>query len=224
MYYYVNQTDYPHVLYPTLTDLPEWECKTSTVKDAGCGLCAASMVVTNLTGIDFPLIDALELSLAVNANHSPGTDMDRLSPYVAERFDLDLVKTDDPELLREHLLRGGMAIAVAVGDRPEDDHIGVFSHGGHFIAVVAIEEDGEHITVLDPSQVPGKYQEEGRVGKVIENGHILHTTMTVLAEDCKYREAKYYPDGDFKEYLLASGPDANRNRYYLFSLKEDAAD
>ena len=88
MYFYVNQTNYPHVSYPTMTDIPELECKDSTVRSAGCGLCSASMVVTNLTGKEFPLIDCLELSLAVNANHSPGTDMDRLAPYVAERFDL----------------------------------------------------------------------------------------------------------------------------------------
>ena len=55
----------------------------------------------------------------MNANHSPGTDMDRLAPYVAERFDLDLVMTDDPELLRAHLKRGGMAVANVTGDRPE---------------------------------------------------------------------------------------------------------
>ena len=111
MYFYVNQTNYPHVSYPTMTDIPELERKDSTVRTAGCGLCSASMVVTNLTGKEFSLIDCLELSLAVNANHSPGTDMDRLAPYVAERFDLDLVMTDDPEMLRAHLLRGGMAVA-----------------------------------------------------------------------------------------------------------------
>lgn len=219
MYFYVNQTNYPHVSYPTMTDIPELERKDSTVRTAGCGLCSASMVVTNLTGREFSLIDCLELSLAVNANHSPGTDMDRLAPYVAERFDLDLVMTDDPELLRAHLLRGGMAIANATGDRPEDGYIGVFSHGGHYVAVVDIDEDQEHITVLDPSQVPDKYQEEGRVGKVIENGFCLHTTMAVLAEDCKYREMEHYPEGEFKAWLKFANR-STHNRYYLFSVKK----
>ena len=220
MYYYLNQTNYPHVAYPTMTDIPELMRADSTVRSAGCGLCSASMVVTNLTGREFSLIDCLELSLAVNANHSPGTDMDRLAPYVAERFDLDLVMTDDPELLREHLIRGGMAIANATGDRPEDDCIGVFSHGGHYVAVVAIDDDHEHIIVLDPSQVPDKYQEPGREGKVIENGHYLHTTMAVLAEDCKYREMEHYPEGEFKAWLQFAQRDTH-NRYYLFSLKDE---
>ena len=100
---YYNQTNYPHVPYPTLTDLPELGRSDTTVRDAGCGLCASCMVVENMTGREFPLIDCLELSINVNANHSPGTDLTVLGPYIAERFDLDLVITDDPELLRAHL-------------------------------------------------------------------------------------------------------------------------
>ena len=169
---YYNQTNYPHVPYPTLTDLPELGRSDTTVRDAGCGLCASCMVVENMTGREFPLIDCLELSINVNANHSPGTDLTVLGPYIAERFDLDLVITDDPELLRAHLKKGYMAVACSAGDRPEEDYIGVFSHGGHFIAVVGIEEDGEHITVLDPSLMPDKYQEDGRRDKVIVNGNV----------------------------------------------------
>lgn len=219
MYYYLNQTKYPHVPYPTITDIPELTQHDSTVCNAGCGLCAASMVVANLTGREFPLIDCLELSLAVNANHGPGTDMDRLAPYVAERFDLDLVMTDDPALLRRHLIRGGMAIANTAGDRPEEHYIGVFSHIGHYVVVADIDADQEHITVLDPSQTPDKYQKEGRVGKVFENGYVLRTTMAVLTKDCEYREMEYYPEGAYKSWLQFENSDIH-NRYYLFSLKD----
>lgn len=62
--YYVNQRNYPHIAYPTLTDLPERKRDTS-VSSSGCGLCSASMLVTNLTGFEFSLADSLELSLAV---------------------------------------------------------------------------------------------------------------------------------------------------------------
>lgn len=214
---YYNQTNYPHVPYPTLTDMPELGRSNTTVRQAGCGLCASCMVVENMTGESFPLIDCLEMSINVNANHSPGTDLSVLGPYIAERFNLDLVITDDPELLREHLKKGYMAVACSAGDRPEEDYIGVFSHGGHYIAVVGIEEDGEHILVLDPSLVPDKYEEEGRRDKVIVNGNVLHTTMKVLAEDCRYREIRYYEDGDFKKWLEQAEDDANRDRYFLFS-------
>ena len=209
MYYYLNQTNYPHVAYPTLTDLPELMRADSTVRSAGCGLCSASMVVTNLTGREFSLIDCLELSLAVGANHSPGTDMDLLAPYVAERFDLDLK-------------RGGMAVANVTGDRPEDSHVGLFSHGGHYVAVVGIEEDGETVIVLDPSQLPDKFHEEGREGKVIENGCILRTSLATLAEDCKYRDMEHYPEGEFKAWMQFAQKESH-DRYYLFGLKGEEA-
>ena len=218
MYYYVNQTRYPHVPYPTMTAIPALTRNDTTVRSAGCGLCSASMVVTNLTGVEFPLIDSLELSMSVNANHIPGTDMDLIAPYVAERFDLDLEMTDDPERLRQHLLRGGMAIANVTGDRPEDGYVGLFSHGGHYVAVVAIEEDGEHITVLDPSQLPDKFLEEGRRGKVVENGYCLHTTLSILAEDCKFRPMECYPEGEFRSWMEFDGRTVH-NRYYLFGKK-----
>ena len=35
MYYYLNQTNYPHVAYPTLTDIPELMRADSTVRSAG---------------------------------------------------------------------------------------------------------------------------------------------------------------------------------------------
>ena len=35
---YINQCNYPHVSYPTLTDLPELGGENSTVKSAGYGL------------------------------------------------------------------------------------------------------------------------------------------------------------------------------------------
>lgn len=213
---YYNQTNYPHVPYPTLTDLPELGCASTTVRDAGCGLCATCMVVENMTGQAFPLIDCLELSINVHANHSPGTDLTILGTYVAERFNLCFAATDDSERLREHLKKDYMAVACAAGDRAEENYVGVFSHGGHYVAVVGMDADGEHIRVLDPSQVPGKYDIEGRREKVIVNGNILHTTMTVLAQDCRYREPAYYEDGDFKKWLEFAGEPANRMRYFLF--------
>ena len=218
---YYNQTNYPHVPYPTLTDLPELGRSDTTVRDAGCGLCASCMVVENMTGREFPLIDCLELSINVNANHSPGTDLTVLGPYIAERFDLDLVITDDPELLRAHLKKGYMAVACSAGDRPEEDYIGVFSHGGHFIAVVGIEEDGEHITVLDPSLMPDKYQEDGRRDKVIVNGNVLHTeksnTMQTATSRNGWSRKNRMPTKTVTSFSALKHPRADKpNQYHQF--------
>ena len=218
--YYVNQKDYPHLLYPTLWGMPELECPRATVSDGGCGVCSASMVVTNLTGEPFSLADAIELSMSVGANHSPGTDMGMLAPYLAERFDLDLVETMDKEEIRALLMAGYMAIANVGGDRPEDGWVGLFSHGGHFVTVVGIDADGENVVVLDPSQVPGKYREEGRVGKVVENGHILHVSLDTLHEDCRSRRTADYPEGsEFRRWLEHEGREDAGNTFYLFGLK-----
>jgi hypothetical protein len=218
--YYVNQKLYPNLIYPTLTGMPELTCPTSTVSQAGCGVCSASMVVTNLTGEDFSLADAIELSMAVGANHSPGTDMGLYAPYVAERFDLDLVVTTDAEEVRALLMAGYMGIANVGGDRPEDGWVGLFSHGGHFVAVVGIDADGENVVVLDPSQVPGKYSEEGRAGKVVENGYVLHVALDTLMEDCVSRATANYPEGsEFRRWLEFANCEDAGNRIYLFGLR-----
>lgn len=216
--YYVNQRNYPHIIYPTLTGIPELMRMDTTISNSGCGVCSASMVITNLTGTEFSLADSMELSMSVGANHSPGTDMGLFAPYLAERFDLDLVVTTDADVVRDHLKSGNMAIANVGGDRPEDGYVGLFSHGGHFVAVVGIDEAGENVTVLDPSQIPGKYLEEGRKGLVVENGHILHTKLATLMEDCVSRKTSNYPEGEFRSWLEAEGKKDAENRIYLFGL------
>lgn len=215
MYKYYNQTNYPHVLYPIVTDMPELKQDKVTVKQAGCGLCAACMLIENYTDHSFPLIDCLELSMAVGGNHSPGTDMDVLAPHVAKRFGLEVVCTDSAELLVDHLKAGYMAIACVAGDRPEEDYVGVFSHGGHFVTVVGINEH-DVVTILDPSQTEDKYEIEGRKEKVHVNGNVLTCNVDVLTMDCRYRDPKYYEEGTFKKYLEFAGSEANRNRYWLF--------
>ncbi len=215
MYKYYNQTNYPHVLYPIITDMPELHQDKVTVKQAGCGLCAACMLIENYTNQSFPLIDCLELSMAVGGNHSPGTDMDVLAPHVAKRFGLEVVCTDSADLLVQHLKAGFMAIACVAGDRPEEDYVGVFSHGGHFVTVVGIDERNV-VTILDPSQTDDKYDIVGRKEKVHVEGNVLTCDVDVLIQDCRYREPKYYADGNFKKYLEFAGDKANRNRYWLF--------
>jgi hypothetical protein len=215
MYKYYNQTNYPHVLYPILTDMPELHQDKVTVKEAGCGLCATCMLVENYTDKSFPLIECLELSMSVGANHSPGTDMDVLAPHIAKKFDLEVVCTDSGELLKKHLQNGYMAVACVAGDRPEEDYVGVFSHGGHFVTVLNIDEN-DIVTILDPSQTDDKYTIEGRKEKVQVNGNVLTCDINVLTTDCRYREPKYYADGNFKKYLEFAPEDANQNRYWLF--------
>lgn len=172
---YVNQLDYPHLLYVTKTDMEgraRERGKTSTVKTSGCGLCSAVMVADRLLpNCEFSLEDALDLSYAVKANHKRGTDYNRFAPAFAEKMGLKWEASKDLEDLRRCLRTGGAAVVLVGGDR--EGHIGLFTHGGHYITVISEEADGRFV-ILDPSFRPDKFEEEGRPGKVeIRNGVIV---------------------------------------------------
>jgi len=192
--YYINQLDYPEWLYVTRTKLEGIEQekgKTTTVKSSGCGLCSAIMVADRLlVNHDFDLRTALRLSYESQANEEKGTDLKRLAPAFAERLNLRYVPSSDLEDLRHCLRTGGAAIANVGGDR--EGYTGVFSHGGHYIAVINEEPDGR-FAILDPSYKENKFEEDGRKGKVeIKNGVIALCEPEVLAKDTENRAPSYY--------------------------------
>ena len=183
---YVNQLLYPHIPYIT-----RWEMETeedrekgkhTTVRSSGCGLCAAVMVADwLLPNCTFELEDALELAVQVGAGHRLGTDYARFAPAFAEKLGLSWEPTDDPEALRQCLRTGGAAVIHVDGDR--EGHIGVFTHGAHYITAISVDTDGR-IVILDPSYKEGKFEEEGRKGLVeIKNGVLALCTMEVLVEE-----------------------------------------
>ncbi len=192
---YINQFDYPHYSYMTCTDLDdakrkEWG-KTTSIRTSGCGLCSAVMVADRLLpNCTFELKDALRIAYDTKANHKIGTDYKRFAPEFAERLGLTYEATSDPLRLRECLRTGGAAVINVSGDR--EDHIGVFSHGGHYIAAIGEEPDGR-IAILDPSYKPGKYEEEGRKGLVeMKNEVIALCDPELLAVDAKERTPSFY--------------------------------
>lgn len=192
---YINQLEYTHVPYITRWAMETEEArekgKHTTVRSSGCGLCSAVMVADRLlVNCDFDLDAVVSLSCEVEANHRRGTDYKRFAPAFAEKMGLRYKPANDPEKLRECLRTGGAAVAHVGGDR--EGHIGVFSHGGHYVAVVAEEADGR-IVVLDPSYKEGKYEEEGRKGLVeVKNGVIALCHMEVLEADTANRDPGFW--------------------------------
>ena len=94
---------------------------------------------------------------------------------------MDLEMTNDPQRLLYCLQTGGAAVILVRGDR--DGHIGLFSHSGHYITAIGLDEEGK-VIILDPSLKDGKYDEPGREGKVtIQNDVILHCALADVAED-----------------------------------------
>lgn len=220
-YVYYNQKKYPNVSYPLLTDYPEAGFGRTTFAQAGCGLCAASMLVENMLKRPFPLIESLELSVKVGGNHSIGTDMHRLAPHIAERFSLEVKESAELSELLEHLKAGYQAIAYITGDRPEAGYTGVFSHGAHYVTVVAYEEERNRVVILDPSQLPGKFDEEGRTGKVEVDGYVLRCTPQVLDEDVTDRDLRLTENEEIRKWALAEpGNETNGIHYFLFKPKK----
>ncbi len=191
---YVNQLEYPDIRYITRYEMEGEDYERgqrSTVKSSGCGLCSAIMVADRLIpDCEFSVEDAVKLSYECEANHKKGTDYARFAPAFAEKFGLEYEMTDDPERLRFCLRTGGAAVLHSKGDR--DGYIGVFTHGGHYIAAISEERDGR-IAILDPSLKEGKYEEEGRRGLVeLKNGVIALCDMEVLVKDTETANPGFY--------------------------------
>jgi len=191
---YINQRDYPEKPYITRTEMQgeafEKGQKT-TVKSSACGLCSAIIVLDRLlVHYDFDLDDAIQMSYDTKANHRVGTDYARFAPAFAERFGLKYETTNDTEKLLHCLHTGGVAVANVGGDR--EGYTGVFSHIGHYIVIINEEPDGR-VAILDPSFFEGKYEEEGRQGKVeLKNQNIEICKISVLKKDVESRVPSFH--------------------------------
>ncbi len=177
-YKYWNQLNYPDIPYGP----------NGTVASSGCGLCSACMVVESMTGERFTPADAVALAEAAGAHDHTGTEITLLAPAVCEKFGLTVEYTCDHGRMQQFLLNGeGMAIANSGGDRP--GWTGVFTTGGHFIVLCSAK--GREICVMDPSMRPGKYECEGRKGKVRVEGDLAYVDIADLARDCDNRYPSY---------------------------------
>lgn len=194
---YVNQLQYPDLLYVTRTDMDEvnrQKGRTTTIATSGCGLCSAIMVADRLQpNSTFGLRDAIQLSYDTKANYRGGTAYTIYAPAFAEKLGLQLEQTCDPERLRQCLRTGGAAVVHVSGNRKDDGYLGVFSdRAKHYIVAIGEEPDGR-IAVLDPAYEEGGYDREGRKGKVeVKNGVIALCNMQVLQEESTIFDPAFY--------------------------------
>ena len=85
---------------------------------------------------------------------------------------------------------GGAAVLLVAGDR--EGHIGLFTHGGHYMAAIGVEPDGR-IAILDPSYRPDKFEEEGRPGKVeVIDGPIVLCDIPTLEKETEPKPTPYH--------------------------------
>ena len=188
---YINQHDYPHLLYICNTGDPDEEKHyRTTFPMSACGICSTVMLVDRLTDAsDFGVVEALELNYQCGANHAPGTDYKVYAPAICERFGLRYVTTNDIEEVRRCLRTGGCVVANSGGDR--EGYKSVFSQWGHYFVVISEEEDGR-FCVLDPDLEPGKFDAPETSGKVEVRGKFCLCSGEVLIRDCDNRDPGFF--------------------------------
>ena len=179
---YLNQLDYPDIPYVHRTEQPDGPV-VSSVRKSGCGLCCSCMMVEHLTMHTLPIADCVEMAEDNQANKSAGSSQKVLGPVLAEKFGLEFSQSYEIEDALQCLREGGEVIINVGGDH--DDHIGIYSHGGHY--VLAIGYDGEELCILDPSYKEDKYEEEGRQGKVKVDYPFTYCTPDVIVSDTRNR-------------------------------------
>lgn len=190
--YYINQNQHSEISY--LTDVGKKEdpelYESGNIQKAGCGICSAAMMLKDLKNREVPLEELVQLSYASRANLEPGTDMEIFGKALAEKYGLNLFQSNSEADVISCLAHGGACIANVGGDH--GDHIGVFSSGGHYIYVFDYDPETKLFSILDPSLSEGKFEKEGRKGKVQLRGNIAMTDAKVLAADTENRDPGYY--------------------------------
>lgn len=172
------QLDYPHIKYPSLTS------PNGNIADNGCGVCCGSMVIESLCDLDFPVEVCALFAKESGAREGFGTDMSIFAPAIAKRFNLHVMKTvDTDEVLKFLQEKKGLVIANTAGNR--EGWIGVFSDSRHYVVAAGAQENT--IEVWDPMYRPGRYDCEGRKGKVRMEGIKAFADFSVLVNDCNGR-------------------------------------
>ena len=169
------QLDYKHIPYVSPTSL------NGNIADNGCGVCCASMIIEEIKGIDFPPEVCAIFSKQSGAREGFGTDMRILAPAISKEFNIPVVSTlDTKEVISFLENKQGFVIANTIGDR--EDWIGVFSDSRHYIVLCSIENN--IVEVLDPLYQEGRYDKEGRKGKVRVEEPYAYADFSVVENDC----------------------------------------
>ena len=181
----INQNDYEDVIYVTKTKKPDWKTgQNTTIKSSGCGICSA-MMVAQFFNQELSMQEAIQLSYDYNANTGYGTKYKEYSYGLCDRLGLICKRGDTKEELFDCLDTGGCAVCNVGGDH--DDHLGVFSHFGHYIFIYS--HKGDEICILDPGIEEGKYEEEFRQGITRVEGQYVYSDVKYLLEDMTNRDS-----------------------------------
>lgn len=111
-----------------------------------------------------------------------------LAPNVAIKMGLSYSVSNNLFTLKAALSRGAMAIVNVGGNR--SGWTGIFSNAGHYVVAAGI--NGDKIAVLDPGYYSGKYNLDGRRGKVTMDGNVAWVSASDLDKDASNRDPRFY--------------------------------
>ena len=185
---YLNQLDYRHIHYEHNIEGGGVPQERRNMATSGCGVCSACMMVEHLTMHHLSIDECIRLVYECGASRGIGTRMGILGPALANRFHLRFEATKDIEAVKNCLQTGGRVIINVGGNH--DDYLGLYSHTGHYI--IAIAYDGKELCILDPSYKDGKYEVEGRAGKVRVEYPFTYCDPQCIIDDTQNRETPFY--------------------------------
>jgi hypothetical protein len=144
------------------------------------------MVLEELLGKKFTPPMMAQYAIKCGARGGNGTSITKLSNAIKMDFKVDFKTTNSEEALKNHLIGGGFAIALSGGDR--GNYKGVFSNGGHYVAVASYYNS--LFEILDPGMYRGKYSLPHRKNKVTVKGNRIFCSESILRQDTV--PTKYY--------------------------------
>lgn len=147
---YYNQTDSRWKNHPYTA--PGYE--NATVGSSGCGPTCAAMVVSSTKEIIRP--DTMCDISKQNGYRVPGGTSDGLFSYVAQRWGLEMKRVYSSYEAHQ-ACKEGYFVVICCG-------AGLWTTGGHYI--LAVGANGNDIEIYDPYLYAGKFDRNGRQGKV----------------------------------------------------------
>lgn len=198
-YLHTNQNNFGHIKYSHPSR------PNATVATSGCGPCSALMIVENMTDTRYKMQDWINWVLSTGARVSSGTEMNILSAAMAKKFGFTVTKTNSETELKNHLMKGGMAIGNCGG--AHGNWKGLFSTAGHFFTIIGYTNDGYFI-VLDPNWTKNKFTNQANSLSKWRSQHAKQGSGTEV----------YVSESNLNEDTCTRNPS-----YYLFSLPSKPA-
>ena len=172
---------------------------TETIKSAGCGVCCAASVVSELAGAEVTPPEMADYAVQNGYRIDGVGTANALFPAVAAEYGLVCTETRSQIAAEICLSHGGMIVCGTSGGVNR-----IFSTGGHFFLLVGSE--GDKYQFFDPDCYAGKYGLYGREKYAELRDGLVYVNKTVAAAEInryfcfEKEEFQMFPDVKETDY------------------------